>query len=195
RGLRLGGVRSPLAWGSGARAQAPDVAGAQPKAAPLARYVPREGLASYLEFDGLDAHQAAWGGSAAYRLLNETNLGPLIEDVLRQMIVMSQAPIQPADLIGSFKLFARQGMAVAVWGKDTQDLQMVTVIRGGGGPELRRLIEMATQGGRPVDAGAEKAGRAIHQGGDTSWWYEKDDFVVTTRPDTIIAVLDGKEPA
>ena len=41
-----------------ARAQAPDDAGAQARAAPLARYVPREGLATYLEFDGLDAHQA-----------------------------------------------------------------------------------------------------------------------------------------
>jgi prepilin-type processing-associated H-X9-DG protein len=29
---------------------------------------------------------------------------------------------------------------------------------------------------------------------DNSWWFEKDDFVVTDQPDTVIAVLDGKEP-
>ena len=77
--------------------------GRRPGPLPWRRYVPREGLAAYLEFDGLDAHQAAWKGSAAYKLLNETKLGPLIEDILRQLIVMSQAPIQPADLIGGFK--------------------------------------------------------------------------------------------
>ena len=53
---------------------------------------------------------------------------------------------------------------------------------------------MATQAGRPVDAEVEKAGRTIHQINETSWWFEKDDFVVTDEPDTIIAVLDGKEP-
>jgi prepilin-type processing-associated H-X9-DG protein len=179
---------------SPARAQAPDDAGAPAKAAPLARYVPREGLATYLEFDGLDAHAGAWKGSAACKLLNETNLGALIEDILRQLIVMSQAPVQPADLIGGFKMLARQGMAVGLWGEDPSDLHFVTVLRGGGRPELRRLIEMATQAGGQVDAPVEKAGRTIHQLNETSWWFEKDDFVVTDQPDTIIAVLGGKEP-
>ena len=105
-GRWLPGLTLILAVAPGwARAQAPDDAGVPARAAPLARFVPREGLATYLEFDGLDAHQAAWKGSAAYKLLNETKLGPLIEDILRQLIVMSQAPIQPADLIGGFKMF------------------------------------------------------------------------------------------
>ena len=59
-------------------------------------------------------------GFGRLQAANETKLGPLIEDVFRQFIVMSQAPIQPADLIGGFKLFARQGMAVGVWGKDPE---------------------------------------------------------------------------
>ena len=56
----------------------------RPEARPgsLARYVPKQdNLFFYLEFDGLDAHQAAWKNSAAYKLLNDTKLGALIEDL------------------------------------------------------------------------------------------------------------------
>ncbi len=77
-----------------ARAQAAGDAAAKADAAPLARYVPREGLATFMEFDGLDAHEAAWKGSAAYKVLNETKLGALFEDVFTQLVVASQAPIQ-----------------------------------------------------------------------------------------------------
>ena len=164
------------------------------KAAPLARYVPREELAAYLEFDGLDAHRTAWKGSAAYKLLNETGLGPLIEDLVRQLMMMSQAPIQPGDVIGGFEQLAREGMVVGLWGKDPEDLHVVTVLRGGGKAELRRLIDLATQGGRPVVAGAEKPGRTIRQIGNASCWFEKDDFVATDQADEIVAVLDGKGP-
>src|SRR5262245_20976869 len=53
----------------------------------LARYVPKQdNLFSYLEFDGLDAHRAAWEQSAAYKLLNDTKLGALVEDLARQAI-------------------------------------------------------------------------------------------------------------
>ncbi len=156
--------------------------------------MPREGLAGYLEFDGLDAHAAAWKGSAAYKLLNETRLGALIEDIVRQLITQAQAPIAPGDVIGGFKLVARQGLAVGVWGKDPEDLHTVAVFRGGGQAELKRLVELVTSRGQPADA-VEKAGRTVHQMNDISWWYENDDLVLTGQPDAIIAVIDGKEPS
>jgi prepilin-type processing-associated H-X9-DG protein len=188
-----------------ARAQAPDDAGAKAKAAPLARYVPREGLSGYVEFDGLDAHETAWKGSAAYKLLNETKLGALLEDVVRQLIEMSQAPIQPGDVIGGFKQLMRQGFAVGFWSKDPEDRHSVTVIRGCGRGELRRLYDLwpghqIARQGRPAAAdekaggAGEKTGRTIEKMEDLSWWFEKDDLVLTDHPDAIIAVLDGKAP-
>ena len=54
--------------------------------APLARYVPLQRFVAYLEFDGLDAHADAWHTSAAYKLLNDTKLGALLEDLALQGI-------------------------------------------------------------------------------------------------------------
>ena len=180
-----------------ARAQAPDVRRRRPRRAPLARYVPREGLAGYLEFDGLDAHEAAWKASAAYKVLNETKLGALFEDVFRQLVARRRHRSKPADLIGAFKMVARQGFAVGVWGKDPEDLHMVAVIRGGGRPEVRRLFEMVTRTGRPVrreDAGEKGRPHDPRSSTRPPGGIEKDDLVVTSQPDTILAVLDGKEP-
>jgi prepilin-type processing-associated H-X9-DG protein len=67
------------------------------------------------------------------------------------------------------------------------------VIRGGGRGEMKRLVELVTARGRPAEA-VEKAGRAIHPLSDLSWWYEKEDLVLTSQPDAIIAVLDGQAP-
>ena len=54
----------------------------EPKpSAPLARYFPGDDLVVYAEFDGLDAHSAAWKKTAAYRLLNETPTGAMLESV------------------------------------------------------------------------------------------------------------------
>ena len=57
-----------------------------PQPAPLARHVPRQKLLAYLEFDGLDAHTDAWRATAAYKLLSDTKLGSVIEDLALQGI-------------------------------------------------------------------------------------------------------------
>ena len=62
----------------------------------LARYVPRRGLVFYLEFDGVDAHAAGWHESAAYKLLVDTKLGALLEDLGVQTLDLVQASL-PAD--------------------------------------------------------------------------------------------------
>src|SRR5262249_46136328 len=62
----------------------PSGAAIPPAAAPLARYVPRQHLAFFLEFDGLDSHKDAWRESAAHKLLNETSSGALLEDLCVQ---------------------------------------------------------------------------------------------------------------
>ena len=52
---------------------------------PLAGYFPREDLVVFAEFDGLDAHAEAWKKTAAYRLLNETSTGAMLEQVAIQL--------------------------------------------------------------------------------------------------------------
>jgi prepilin-type processing-associated H-X9-DG protein len=206
RGSVLAAVLILAAAPGWAHAQAPEGVEAKTRATPLARYVPREGLAGYLELDGLDAHPAAWQGSAANRLLNETRLGAVLEDILNQLIGMSRAPIQPGAVIGGFKELARQGFVLGVWSSDSGDLHHVWVIRGAARGDLRRLYDMwpahqiARQQQADVaiekagDDARQKAGRTIEKLDDQSWWFEKDDLVLTDQPDLILALLDGKRP-
>ena len=88
------GVVACLVSVTSAAAQGQDVKSvpraASSRSASLARYVPRRELGLYFESQGLDAHVALWRGSAAYRLLNETKLGTLLEDLAKQGIHLAQ---------------------------------------------------------------------------------------------------------
>ena len=55
--------------------------------------MPRRDLGLYLEFQGLDSQLAAWRGSAAYKILNETKLGMLLEDLAGQGIELAQQSV------------------------------------------------------------------------------------------------------
>ncbi len=94
---------------------------ASPSTASLARYVPGQDVGLYLEFQGLDSHLAAWRGSAAYKILNNTKLGALLEDLAGQGIELAQQSVPPekhvnaSAVIELIKLAARQGLAVGAW--------------------------------------------------------------------------------
>src|SRR5438045_2344030 len=53
---------------------------------PLARYFARQDLVVYIEFDGVDAHRDAWRKTAAYRLLNETTTGAMLEASIARLV-------------------------------------------------------------------------------------------------------------
>ncbi len=178
-------------------------------AANLARYVPQQDLFLLLEYDGLDAHAGAWHASAAYKLLTETKLGALLEDLGGQGIAMAlesagpQRLIRPAEIIDLVKQIARRGFVVGAWGKDPGKRKVVMVARDGDRPEVRRLLEAAeaAEGKKPGDgegkpAPLQKAGRTIHfLDKERVWWFEKGDLVSTDDPDVVLAVLDGKAPS
>src|SRR3954471_13314815 len=63
----------------------PQVVAQEPRP-PLARYVPARDLIFYAEFEGLDDHAEAWRSSAAYKILNQTRFGQLLEDLAAQGI-------------------------------------------------------------------------------------------------------------
>ena len=52
---------------------------------PLARFVPKEGVVFYLESSGIDSQAEAWKKTAASKMLNETTLGEMLEDVFTQL--------------------------------------------------------------------------------------------------------------
>ena len=122
---------SSTSWGQGAR---PAAKGAGSQTASLARYVPRQDLLFYLEFDGLDAHATAWRATAAYKLLNDTKLGALVEDLASQGIELAQQSVPPskrikgADVVGLLKNMVRQGFVFAAAGKVPNDTRAIMVI-------------------------------------------------------------------
>ncbi len=174
----------------------------------LARYVPRQKLAMYLEYEGLDAHPDAWHATAAYKILTETKTGALLEDLARQGLEMAYAsaderpPIKAEETIALAKMVASKGGVIGAWGEAPQTPKVVIVVRGGDQPVIRRVIDQAVEHSRkergqagPAPAPVQKAGRTIHAAsGDMTWWFEKGDLVFSTDPDTVLAVLDGKAP-
>jgi prepilin-type processing-associated H-X9-DG protein len=191
-------------------AQAPRAEGGEASKASLARYVPRRDLIAYLEFDGLDAHADVWKKTAAYKLLNDTKLGALLEDLAGQgleLVPQSTPPdkqVKPAMVIDLIKYAARYGGAWGAWnhGGKPQNVGIVLVARRGDRPDVRRLLEAAA-GRNFAKAGQEGADRApVQKSGRTfypidkegGWWFENGDLVLSNRPDDVIDVLDGKRP-
>ena len=184
---RLGSGRGVIMRAIG-DAQAPGRRGG-----PLARYLPQQDLAVYLEFEGLDAHAAAWNRSAAYKLLNDTSMGALLEDIAGQVVQIAQSSyppenqVPPASYLSLLKHGARNGFAFGVVGMGRENTRVVIVVRKGNRPEDVKLLESAAAAPGQPEAKPEpvqKGGRTIHPlGRDGAWWIEKEDLVLTdSRP-------------
>ncbi len=178
--------------------------------APLARAVPRQDLFVYLEFHGLDAHADAWHKTAAYRLLNETKLGALLEELAVQAIEVYQVTvptkihIKGVDVVDAVKRVARDGFVFAVSGKPPERARYIIALRRGDRPEIKHLLEAFETGTagdaeEKAEAGSvQKAGRTLHRfARDGVWWAEKGDLILTqaSKADEILEVLDGRQPS
>ena len=198
--------------------------GSATSAMPLAHYIPKDHLLFYLEFAGLDAHAASWNKTAAYRLLTETPLGVMLEEVTTQLLdkgfgSASESRFTGADVVNLVKYVARHGFVVAINTKPTEDtdsidsVNMTLVVKGGSAKEIRpissRILGMM-MGGKPridrkegrqlvVVPHQETAGADKSKASDWTWWDENGDLVIATphrtAPDAIIAALDGKTPS
>ena len=82
RGHRFGSGRRRGARGRRGGAGAAETG----RPAPLSRFFPRQDLVVYAEFDGLDAHRDGWRKTAAYRMLNETTTGAMLEQTLTRLL-------------------------------------------------------------------------------------------------------------
>jgi prepilin-type processing-associated H-X9-DG protein len=179
----------------------------------LARYVPRRGLVFYLEFDGVNAHAAGWHESAAYKLLVETKLGALLEDLGVQTLDLVQASLPPErrakglDLVDVLKRVARGGFVAGLTGRSATGSNAVVVLRGGDDPVFRRLIDSLTAGVSKEGAGDEQKARPAGMAKaarrprplfkELVWWVENGELVVAGKSmvDEIMAAVDGKAPS
>ncbi len=116
--------------------------------APLARYFPRKDLVVYAEFDGLDQHREAWTRSAAYRLLNETTTGAMLEHSIVRLldrIVAAQSPIlaRGRELVDLGKHLLRSGFAIGINRAGGVGLPrcLALVVRGGATGATRTVLD------------------------------------------------------
>jgi hypothetical protein len=197
-----------------ARAQTP---AANADAAPLARYAPKDGLLFYAEFDGLDAHADAWQKTSAYKILNDTTTGAMLEDLVLQGLGKLPGPAAAlpwADVLTGVKHVAHAGVLLALAhdakadAKDKEPFRGVVVLRGAARKEVRPLFArllgaMMGPNGKPqsVAKGSRKVVAVAApgpQGGKWIWWIEKEDLVIAPwgdkDADAIIETLDGKRP-
>jgi prepilin-type processing-associated H-X9-DG protein len=175
-----------------------------------ANFVPRQDLLLYFEFKGLDAQADAWQKTAAWRLLSETKLGALLEDMVIQAIEVYQETIatkfriKGVDAVDVLKRVAHHGFAFAVSGKPPEQSQYIIVLPNSDQPEFKSVLQAVADRRRgEVDekvepASVEKSGRTLHRlGGDQVWWVEKGTLILTSRTKTeeILDVINGRQPS
>ena len=82
---------------------------------PLGRYIPKENLIFYVENEGLSAHAASWEKTAAYKMLNETPLGVMLEEVCGQLLDKAMTFLPNRRLSGSEIVSLVKGAARSGW--------------------------------------------------------------------------------
>ncbi|MGA7501969.1 MAG: hypothetical protein WBX00_35180, partial [Isosphaeraceae bacterium] len=210
------------------RAQAPPAGSASEPAAavqsaatsvtPLPRFVPRDNLILYVDFDGLDAHSEAWQKTAAYKMLNQTPLGVMLEEVAAQLLdkALESVPnrkLSGAEIVTLVKLMARKGWVLALNANLTgPDPFVGTLVLHGAAAKDKEIKSITSRligtlmGPEPKPRIERKAGRVLvvvprGSAADAGWvwWPEKEDLVIgfmqPSNSDAIIAALDGKAPS
>ena len=195
----------------------------RPDHSPLARYVPRDNLIAYLGSDGLDAQSEAWRKTAAYKMLTETNLGVMLEDMTSQASARALDQLVPnhkitgPDVVAIAKHMATYGFVFAM--NQTGPAAAPTpptftfVVRSIKGRDafvsFGRMLGTAMGATKPQTLA--KGGRYIvlvptAKGEDgkpkeATWayWMEKEsDLVIAigkgAESITVMAVIDGKKP-
>jgi hypothetical protein len=186
-----------------------------PDTAPLARYVPKtDQLVMLIEFDGLDAHADAWKATAAYKVLNDTTTGAMLEDLLVQLVDQMGASqpnrsVTGADVVGLIKYLARSGFLFAVYGdpSNPNDGHAMLVIRGAARKENRPIAAKLLGGLMGQGAKTQKLSKGERSivevvppaGEKSAWWTEKDDLIYLPDSggdvDAVLATIDGKAPS
>ena len=194
---------------------------AAPSVVPLGRFVPKENLVLYVEFAGVDSHPEAWKNTAACKMLNETPLGDMLEEVAGQLLdkVLTFFPthkLSGSEIMALTKHAARSGWVLAINANPKgPDLSRGTfVLRGAAGKTMRPLTsrlmgmmmgsevkpKVTPKDGRTLIVVPAPAAQASSNAADAGWvwWAEKDDLIVgflhPTSADAIIASARRQDP-
>ena len=190
-----------------------------------ARFVRAADLVALIEFDGLDAHADAWRKSAAFKILNETPTGAMLEELFKQS--SAQFPggaTTPAEKLALIKHVFKAGLVIGVnVGAKRADGQeaggIVLVARKAYSnkevmPIFARFLQSLSapgtkpqavvKGGHkmyPIQAAPPVAGRPAPPIA-SFWWVEetkKEDLIFVSGPpdcaEYVIETLDGKKPS
>ncbi len=117
--------------------------------------VPAEGLTTYLEYDGLDAHADAWKATSASRILNETSAGEVLVGVSRRTLdrLMGMVPggaITGGDLVALQDHLTHSGFAMASYeegGFTSTIYLLIGFDRPGALDRFHRLLRFVLQTG------------------------------------------------
>ena len=181
----------------------------EPAALPLARYVPSEGLAVLVEHDGLETKAAAWKGTATYRMLTETSLGAMLDDMTTQLLdrAVAQMPggvLSGKEVLGLLKHLVNRGFVVGYCGalNPPQPQAGVLVIRDAAdNPTFKKVIAQVPPLNEPNAKKVVEGKRTVFvlDGVPVRWWYEGKDavfsFAPPNNPDPVVETLDGKTPS
>ena len=169
---------------------------------PLARYVPQQDLLFYFEFEGLESHADTWKKTAAYKVLNDTKTGAMLEDLLAQVYDKVIRPnnkdlrFTGTETVTLAKSALQSGFVVAFGGKtnDPSSMYGVAVFRNAFRKETKPLFgklvaimngptgkaALVTKGNHKVVAVTDPK---LGPRGD--WWVDdekKEDLIISTGP-------------
>ncbi len=181
------------------------------KPRPLAGYFPRQDLVVFVEFDGLDAHAEAWKKTAAYRLLNETSTGAMLEQVATQLAdrafrATPGGPMTGAQWLDLVLHGFRSGFAFGINhpGPPAKPTCIGLVLRGAADGKVRGPLERILRTRGRVVTLVKPGGRTLNVvGADRStslaWWAEGDDLALSLiaagGADAMIETLEGRRPS
>ena len=187
---------------------------------PVGRYMARDQLFLYVESAGLDSRDDAWRKTAAYRMLNETSLGVMLEEVGGQLAdrILDYLPnrkISGAEAVTIIEHLARKGWAIGL-GADPNApnrVRGVVVLRGVVNKEMKALFsrlmgsfmsaeakpKIERKGSRVMVVVPPKQPKKAVADQGWVWWPEKDDLVIglfqPSDADSVHAALDGQSPS
>jgi len=199
-----------LAVGAPSPAQTVDAGGDSP-----ARFIPADDLVFYGEFDGLDAHSRGWQKTAAYRLLNETPTGAMLEDLFLQ--IYPRRPwkdLSAPEALQLIKHVAKSGVVISenCWSRngEKQSVNALILRDAFSNKDVRPIFARLLQGLPAPETKPQavvKLGHKMITGklkdGDTFYWWveetKKADLIIVfgipEAPDYLIDTLDGKKPS
>lgn len=180
---------------------------------PLAQFVSGENLVALVEFNGLDSQGDAWHNTAAYKVLNSTTTGQMLESLLSQILdqtgknAASPSLLTGAERVTIIEHALRNGFVFALQGKqgtaDAADGHAVFVLRNAAAKDARPVFgkllgQLMGSKSKPTSQvkGTRKTVLVTPEGGKPwAWWAEKDDLVIAPSAgdvDVILAALEGK---